>query len=65
MIKKQTILRIVYVLMAIVAIASVIAYFILLRDRGEWMAFYVACCGGVLIVNLFFVVIFVRKNFKK
>jgi hypothetical protein len=49
--------------MAIIAIASVIAYFILVKDK-EWMAFYLACCGGVLIVNLIIVAIFVRKNLK-
>jgi len=61
--KKQIILRIIYVLMAIIAIASVIAYFVIARNR-EWLAFYVACCGGLLIVNLIIITVFVRKNLK-
>ena len=63
MIKKQIILRVIFVLMAIIAIASVIAYFVLVKDR-EWTAFFAACCGGVLIVNLIIMAIFVQKNFK-
>ena len=31
----------------------------------EWMAFYVVCCGGVLIVNLILMMIFVAKNIRK
>lgn len=61
--KKQIILRVIYVLMALITIASIIAYFVLARDR-EWMALYVACCGVVLIINLIIITIFVRKNFK-
>lgn len=63
MIKRQSILRVIYVLMAIIAAASILFYFIIVKDR-EWLACYIACCGGVLIVNLIFVIIFVRKNFK-
>ena len=63
MVKKQLILRVIYVLMAIVALGSVISYFVLVKDR-EWLAFYVACCGGLLIVNLIIIVVFVNKNFK-
>jgi len=62
--KRQIILRVIYVLMAIIAIATVIAYFVLVRDR-EWLAFYVACCGGLLIVNLIIIALFVRKNIKQ
>jgi hypothetical protein len=49
--------------MALIAIASAIAYFVIVQDR-EWLAFYVACCGGVLIVNLIILAVFVYKNFK-
>ena len=61
--KKQIILRVIYILIAFIALASIIIYFVLARDR-EWLAFYVACCGGLLIVNLIIVTVFVRKNFK-
>ena len=63
MIKRRTALRVIYVLIAIIVIASVIAYFVLVKDR-EWTAFFVAFCGGLSIVNLIIVIIFVRKNFK-
>ena len=62
--KKRTILRILYVLVAIIAISSVISYVILMKEK-EWMAFYLACCGGVLILNLIMIIIFVNKNLKK
>jgi hypothetical protein len=61
--KKQIILRVIFILMAIIAVASVVAYFILVRDR-EWTAFFVACSGGVMIVNLIIMAIFIQKNFK-
>ena len=61
--RKQIILRVIYVLIAIIVIASMIAYFVLAKDR-EWLAFFVACCGGVLIVNLIIMLIFVQKNLK-
>ena len=63
MIKKQLILRVIFVLMAIIAIASTIAYFVNVKEK-EWTAFYWACCGGVLIVNLIIMAIFVQKNLK-
>jgi len=61
--RKQIILRVIFVLMAIIAITSVIAYFVIVKDR-ELMAFYVACCGGLMIVNLIILAFFVRKNVK-
>jgi hypothetical protein len=64
MIKKRTILRVIYVLIAVMAIATVIAYFVLVKDR-EWLAFYVVCCGGLMIVNLIILIFFVRKNLRK
>jgi len=61
---KKIILRVIYILTAIISIASVIAYFLLVKER-EWTAFYVACCGGVLVVNLIVMAFLVRKNFKE
>ena len=72
MIKKQSILRVIYILMALIAIASVIAYFVLVREnveitdeQKEWLAIYITFIGGVLIVNLLFIGIFVHKNLKR
>ncbi|MDR3260207.1 MAG: hypothetical protein LBT78_00050 [Tannerella sp.] len=59
--KRRIIQRVILILMALVGLACLILY-LALRPEKPWMAFYVACCGGVLIVNLLIVLIFVRKN---
>ncbi|MDR1407843.1 MAG: hypothetical protein LBJ23_07345 [Tannerella sp.] len=62
--KKRTLMqRIIFILMALIVAAASISYFIL-EPRKPWLAFYVACCGGVLAANLIIALIFVRKNFK-
>ncbi|MDR1332393.1 MAG: hypothetical protein LBK07_09870 [Tannerella sp.] len=55
--------RIILVLMALIAVAAGVLYFIFEAER-PWIAFYVACCGGVLVVNLIIMLIFVRRNIK-
>ena len=47
---KKTLTRVLLGLIAITTVATVIAYFVIKPDR-PWMAFYVACCGGVLVFN--------------
>ena len=47
---KKTLTRVLFGLIAITIVATVIAYFVIKPDR-PWMAFYVACCGGVLVFN--------------
>jgi len=64
MTKRQIILRIIYVLMALIAIASVITYFVLVRIDKGLLAFYMAFGGGLLIINLIIITLFVRKNIK-
>ncbi|MDR1602874.1 MAG: hypothetical protein LBS42_10660 [Tannerella sp.] len=61
--KKNIIQRTILIMMALIAIAAGVSYFVLEREK-PWMAFYVACCGGVLIINLVIILIFVRKNIK-
>jgi hypothetical protein len=62
--KKRTIIqRIILVLMALIAIAACVLYFVLEAEK-PWMAFFVACCGGMLVVNLIIMLIFVRRNIK-
>lgn len=51
-------------LAALIAIASVAAYFIL-KPEKPWMAFFTACCGGILVVNLLFSMFLVNRNFRK
>ncbi|MDR3268788.1 MAG: hypothetical protein LBT83_06950 [Tannerella sp.] len=59
--KRSVIQNTLFALMGLVGAASIIFYFVL-RGEKPWLAFYVACCGGVLIVNLIIVLLFVRKN---
>lgn len=55
---------IITVMIIIITLATVILYF-LWKDARPWTAFYVACCGGVLVLNLLFSLFLVYKNFKK
>ena len=61
---KKTLTRVRFGLIAITTVATVIAYFVIKPDR-PWMAFYVACCGGVLVFNFLISLFLVNKNLKK
>ena len=61
---KKTLTRVLLGLNAITTVATVIAYFVIKPDR-PWMAFYVACCGGVLVFNFLISLFLVNKNLKK
>lgn len=61
---KKTLKRILQGLIIIVLTATIIAYFVIKPDR-PWMAFYIACCGGVLIFNFLISLFLVNKNIKK
>ena len=61
---KKTLTRVLLGLIAITTVATVIAYFVIKPDR-PWMAFYVACCGGVLVFNFLISFFLVNKNLKK
>ncbi|MDR2914136.1 MAG: hypothetical protein LBV74_04800 [Tannerella sp.] len=61
--KKKKTVKILLILIAFIIIAAAIAYF-KYEPEKPWLAFYIACCGGVLVVNLIISVIFVSKNFK-
>ena len=61
---KKTLTRVLLWLIAITTVATVIAYFVIKPDR-PWMAFYVACCGGVLVFNFLISLFLVNKNLKK
>ena len=61
---KKTQTRVLLGLIAITTVATVIAYFVIKPDR-PWMAFYVACCGGVLVFNFLISLFLVNKNLKK
>ena len=61
---KKTLTCVLLGQIAITTVATVIAYFVIKPDR-PWMAFYVACCGGVLVFNFLISLFLVNKNLKK
>ena len=61
---KKTLTRILCGLIAVTTLATVIAYFVIKPDK-PWMAFYIACCGGVLVFNFLLSLFLVNKNLKK
>lgn len=61
--KKKIVLIILVSITALIVIVSVIGYF-LLNEEKPWMAFYIACCGGVLTINLLASIFLVNKNMK-
>ena len=61
---KNTLTRVLTGLIILTVIATVITYFVMKPDR-PWMAFYVACCGGVLVFNFLISLFLVNKNLKK
>lgn len=61
--KKKTIMLILSGIIALTLLATIIAYFAL-KPEKPWTAFYIACGGGVLIVNVLISLFFIHKNFK-
>ena len=60
---KKTLTRVLTGLIILTVIATVITYFVMKPDR-PWMAFYMACCGGVLVFNFLISLFLVNKNLK-
>ena len=56
--------RVLIGLSVITAVATLITYFVM-KPEKPWLAFYVACCGGVLVFNFLISLFLVNKNFKK
>ena len=61
---NKTLTRVLTGLIILTVIATVITYFVMKPDR-PWMAFYMACCGGVLVFNFLISLFLVNKNLKK
>ena len=61
---KKTLTRALTGLIILTVIATVITYFVMKPDR-PWMAFYMACCGGVLVFYFLISLFLVNKNLKK
>ena len=58
--RQKKITRILLILIGLIAAASIYFYFTL----PEWKAFYIAACGGILILNIVFAIFFIKRNFK-
>lgn len=61
--KKKTILIVLAVITALIVLATIITYFILKPDK-PWMAFYILCAGGVIVLNFLASIFLVNKNVK-
>ena len=61
---KRTLTHVLLGLSIITIIATIIAYFVMKEER-PWLAFYVACCGGVLVFNFLISLFLVNKYLKK
>lgn len=61
---KKTFTRVLIGLIAITVTATLISYFTVRPDR-PWLAFFIGCCGGVLVFNFLLSLFLVNKNFKK
>ncbi|MDR1103676.1 MAG: hypothetical protein LBL42_07955 [Tannerella sp.] len=61
--KRRILQRVIFILMALTVAGCLIAWLVMQRER-PWLAFYIACCGGVMLVNLVILLVFVRKNVK-
>ncbi|MCC8094457.1 MAG: hypothetical protein LIP05_03305 [Tannerellaceae bacterium] len=61
---KKTLTHIVTGLIIITILGTLISYFVIKPDR-PWLAFYIACCGGVLVFNFLLLLFLINKNLKK
>lgn len=58
---KKTIIRILLALIVITVAASTICYVVM----PPWKGFYIACCGGVVVLNFLISLFLVNKNLKQ
>ena len=61
--RKKKILWTIGVIIGVIAMTTVAVYLIY-KPAKPWFAFFMACCGGVLIANLIISMLFIYKNFK-
>jgi hypothetical protein len=62
--RKKIIISILAVLIGMAVAGSIIAYCILQPDK-PWLALFVAGMGGIIVVNMGFILFFVNKNLKR
>lgn len=57
---KNKIIRVLYILIGLIAAATIYFYF----TSPEWKALFFAGTGILLILNMVFAVFFIKRNFK-
>ncbi|ULB35759.1 MULTISPECIES: hypothetical protein [Proteiniphilum] len=60
MTQKKTIFTVMWIIIAIIAIFSVVSLLVF----PKWKGFFFAGSGGFLILNLFLSMFFIKKNYK-
>ena len=58
--KKKKIIRVLYILIGLIVVATLYLYF----TMPEWKAFFFAGSGILLILNIVFAIFFIKRNFK-
>lgn len=59
--KKKIIINVLWIIIALIVIASVVSLLIF----PQWKGLFLAGSGAFLILNLFLSLFFVKKNFKE
>ncbi len=60
MIKKKPVLAAIWILIALITIASVVALIVF----PQWKGLFLAGSGGFLVLNLLLSIFFINKNFR-
>jgi uncharacterized membrane protein len=58
--KKKKILTVLWIIIAVIAVASITTLFVF----SYWKGLYFAVCGGFLILNILISMFFIKKNFR-
>lgn len=61
MAKKKTILTVIWVIIALIGIASIISLIVF----PQWKGYFLAGSGAFLILNLLLSLFFISKNFRE
>lgn len=60
MVKRKTILTVLWVIIALIASTAIVSLIVL----PQWKGIFIAGTEGFLILNLFLIMFFIRKNYK-
>lgn len=58
--KKKTILKVLWILIAVLAIASIVSLIVF----PQWKGIFFAGSGGFLILNILIAMFFINQNYK-